>query len=149
MGECNAVVIVPVYFINWRNIGNSTLGWSFRIWMFVILGMPLHLTTFIWTMFSKHLVHIQIFEMLVIFRVSFVGVIKFGVIKCFSNSSLHSVKIVAYLKMSTFAKKLFKVFVQPWNCIGGGAEYVRNSPFFLCPPGSQSVSACPVLCIPP
>ena len=58
---------------------------------------------------------------------------------CFSNSSLHSVKIVAYLKMSTFAKKLFKVFVQPWNCIGGGAAYVRNSPFFSLSPG---VSEC-------
>ena len=141
MGECNAVVIVPVYFINWRNIWNSTLGWSFLIWMFVISGMPLHLTTFIWTMFSKHLVHIQIFGMLVIFKVSFVGshqIFVFPTAVCIPSKLLHTLKC-QHLQRN-FSKYLYNLE----TALEEGQNMWGILPFFFVPRGLR-VSA-PVPC---
>ena len=81
--------------------------------MFVILGMPSYLTTFIWTIF---LVYIQISRMFIIFKVSLVGVMRF----LFFQLQFAFYQNCCIPKNVHICRETFNLFIQPWSCREAG-----------------------------
>ena len=81
--------------------------------MFVILGMPSYLTTFIWTIF---LVYIQISRMFIIFKVSLVGFMRF----LFFQLKFAFYQNCCIPKNVHICRETFNLFIQPWSCREAG-----------------------------